>query len=582
MVDVKQTLKRYKSFATEKSPWLIHYQVVAMYFLTRNADFTVNFTPGQFLNRDLFDSTGPKNANIMAGSLMGMLWPESSINFRLKPARFLPKTKEVKDYFDEISARLHDAMTETEAGLSMALIESMREGVSFGTSGVGVFDPAERDSDCHFLFQAWDVKRMVIAEGPNSLVNRIYYEREETVEQTVLEFGIDNVSEKTRMAYKNKDYDLKIRILHSIEPRYDRDPDGNGALDMPVSSTYIEMGSDKLLKESGYPSMRVFVHRFFKNIREKYGRSPAMDALPDVLELNALREAEIVATEKMLDPPLGIIDDGRLGASTIDTSAGAINVFNISGRVGNQPPVFPINTVGDMRPTKDRIEELKQSIADHFMIDRLLDMQNTTEMTLGEVMERQKMRAFVLNPIFSRWIREVGSPLIECCFNMLLDKGYLGVMPGSEQHLNSIINGQPVLVIPIEVAQAMLSGADVYDIEYLTPAARMMQTENVNGVLNAWKFANDIAQTQPEIYDNLDEDISMNIVAPGFGAPREILRDAETIAQIRNARAKQQSDQQQFQRSLDTAKAAGHLKGLMPQPGAPGVDAGAQGQPIQL
>ena len=38
-----------------------------------------------------------------------------------------------------------------------------------------------------------------------------------------------------------------------------------------------------------------------------------------------------------------------------------------------------------MKSTKDRIEELKQSVSDHFMIDHLLDFNNETEMTLGEV-----------------------------------------------------------------------------------------------------------------------------------------------------------------------------------------------------
>lgn len=580
--DAKKIISNYQASKLDKNPWLIHYQVIAEYFQTRKADFTVNFQPGTFLNRDLYDSTGPKMANIMAGALLGMLWPEESKNFQLVKARNIPDTIENKKYFDEIDARVWGQLTHIESGLSLANTEYMRDEVVFGTCGIAEFENDDPDKDCLLLFQAWDVKRMTVNEGKNGFVNCIYYEREDPIQQFVAEFGLENVSEKTRNAFKNGDTTTKIRFLHAIEPRYDRNPSGLSVFDLPVASTVIELGEDRVIKESGFSSMTVFVGRMFKNIREKYGRSPAMDALPDVLELNALREAEIVATEKLLDPPLGVLDDGRLGSSTIDTSAGGINVFNISGRVGNQPPVFPLYTVGDMKPTKERIEELKQSVADHFMIDRLLDMQNETEMTLGEVMERQKLRAYILNPIFARQIAEVYSPLIHRSVEILLEKNYLGVMPGSAEHQRSVLFGEEVLVIPPDVAQAMVRGEEVYDIKYLTPAARMLQTQLASGILHLWKFMNDVAQTQPEVYDNVDEDVSTRLIAEYSGAPNAVLRSKQGVEQIRQARAQAMAQKEKFQQGLDMAKAAGQLKGLGPRQPAPGVMAPESMAPLQL
>ena len=601
-VDIKKILARYNELRKEQYNFFIHYQILSEYFLTRKADFVVNFVPGQFLNRDLYDSTGPKAANIMSGCLLGMLWPESEKNFVLQLARNIPDTKENRDFINEQSNRLLEQMNHPMAGLTLSLNEYIRDGVVFGTSGVGVFDSPEHEHyECDLLFQPWDVKRTVISEGPNGLVNRVYYLREETVEQTVLEFGIKNVSEITRNMYNNGNKDQKINILHAIEPRYERDPDGESTFNMPVSSIYIELkgggagitggagvgvgvGNDgTLLKESGFESMRVFVNRFYKNLRERYGRSPAMDALPDALELNALREAEIVATEKLLDPPLAVLDDGRLGVGSIDTSAGAINVFNISGRVnGNQPPIMQLQTIQDIKSTKDRIEELKQSISDHFMIDHLLDFNNKTEMTLGEVNIREKFRARLLSGLFSRQIAEVFSPLIQTCYNILLKKGKLGVMPGSKRHFDAMINGYPELIIPGDIAKAMLQGEEVYTIKYLTPAMRMFQAELMGGILNTWKFANDIAASQPEIYDNLDEDVSLKLVSEFDGAPQEIIRSAEKIDKIRDARTKQQAADKQFQQQIESAKAAGHLAKLVPQPQQPGVQANPQmAAPVQ-
>lgn len=581
----RQCADRYRACKVETYNWLIHYQIIAEYFLTRKADFTVNFVAGMFLNRDLYDSTGPKAGNVSAGALLGMIWPEESKNFELCKADNISDTKENRDYFNAVSKRLHKSMTHIECGLSLCLSEYMRDEVFFGTCGVGCFEPSDTamTSDCHFVFQAWDIKHMVIDEGPNGFVNRVWYEREETVEQCAMEFGIENLSEKTQKLYNLGPVArlIKINILHAIEPRYERDPDGYSVFDMPVSSLYIELGETHMIKESGYERMPVFVGRLMKNIRERYGRSFAMDALPDVLELNAIREMEIVATEKLLDPPLGVLDDGRLGAATIDTSAGAVTVFNISGRIGNQPPVFPLNTVGDLKPTKDRIEELKQSVADHFMIDRLLDLNNDTEMTAFEVNERQKLRAYVLNSLFARQYTEVFSPLVHCCFNMELSRGYLGVIPRSQKHIEAVLNGEPILVIPAEIAAAMLRGEQVYEIKYLTPAARMMKAQLASGIITSWKFANDLAQAQPEIYDCLDEDESMRLIAEFSGAPSSIIRSAEASAQIRQARAQQQAADKKFQQGIETMKAAAHLKGLAPQAGAPGVNSPTMSQPLQ-
>ena len=116
-------------------------------------------------------------------------------------------------------------------------------------------------------------------------------------------------------------------------------------------------------------------------------------------------------------------------------------------------------------------------------------------------------------------------------------------------------------------------GEEVYVIKYLTPAMRMFQAELMGGILNTWKFCNDVAQTQPEIYDNIDEDISVKLLSQYAGMPQEIIRSAEVIVGIRNARAKAQAEAQKFQQQIETMKAAGHLKGLMPPPTAPGVEA---------
>jgi hypothetical protein len=58
--EVKTLIAQYNVLRRELYSFQIHFQVISEYFQTIKADFIVNFIPGQFLNRDLYDSTGPK------------------------------------------------------------------------------------------------------------------------------------------------------------------------------------------------------------------------------------------------------------------------------------------------------------------------------------------------------------------------------------------------------------------------------------------------------------------------------------------------------------------------------------------
>lgn len=568
-INVDRTLRRYEELKKKKSLWLPHWQLLGEYFMTRKSDFTVQRNEGDFLNRDLFDNTGSKARNVMAAALLGMLWPSGAKSFIITRPPNIPDTPEHKKYYDTIYQRLADMMDDPEAGLAIALDEFMQEDATFGTAAIGAF---ENEGETDILYKAWGLKNIAIAEGPNGKVNTVYFEMEYTVEQVIELYGAEKLSPKVQELYANKKYDDKVLILIAIEPRYGRNPNGRGNMDMPVSSCHLEVQTKHLIRESGFDEMSVFVSRFRKVIGEVYGRSCAMDALPDVLELNTIREAEIVATEKHLDPPLGVIDDGKLGTTTIDTSAGAINVFNMSGRAGSQQPIFPLYTMGDLKYLKERIEELKQSISDHFMIDRLLDLSNEKEMTLGEAQLRNKLRGMTLGSLFTRKITEVFTPLIKRSFNMGLKKGRFGVMPDSERAKKAVLFGEEILIIPPAIAKAIVAGQDVYNIEYLTPAQRMINAEQAEGIINSWKAINDIMATQPEAVDNLDEDISIRTLSPLLGAPRIILRDMQTVQKIRDSRAKAQAEAAQKQEAIATADAAAKVAKAVPaQPQPVGV-----------
>lgn len=531
---------RNKELKALKNFWLDHFQLIGENIRTRKQDFTASQEPGAFLNRQLFDGTAIKSNSTMASALIGNLWPNGAKTIKLIRSKNIPDTAENRKYYQDVTEIVTDSMDNTKAGLAVALEEYFNDQGAFGTSGIAVFED-EIDPNVPIIYKAWDVKGMSIDEGRSGVVDTVYHERKITIRRAVKEFGYDNLSAKSREAFDEGKGDDKIIILHAIEPRVDRDPNKFGSKDMPIASIHIELGSDKIIRESGFEEMPILVGRFAKALGEIYGRSPGMAALPDILEINAIKEAVMIAAEKTLDPPLALLDDGRLGGGTIDTSAGALNVFKINGRLDrNTSPITPLFTVGEFREAIELIKDLRQSITDHFFIDRLLDLNNETRMTFGEAQIRNQLRSASMGTIFSRQETELFVPMVERTFNILLKKGRLGVIPGSKEHISLTAQGITPLLIPQVIATAMLKGEEVFKIKFISPAKRMMQAEEAQGIVITWDAASTMAQGAINVYDNLDADESIRRIAEITGVPLDVVRDSKSMKDIRKLRIEEQ------------------------------------------
>jgi hypothetical protein len=560
MSTVAEKLNRLKQLESRKEPWLPMFQILGEYIHTRKQNFTTSQIPGEFLMREIFDSMGPKSAKTSSSALVGMLWPANARKIQLTKPSKLPDTTVIKTYYDDITRVLHEHLDNPKARLANVLAEYMLDQVVFGTSGVEPFE----DEDLGVKYRAWGVKEIYLSEGRAGEVETIYLKLQFDVERMVAEYGYDKVSKKTRERYDKNQFEEKVDLLITIEPRRSKKRKANS--DLRFQSMHIEIDSKHILKESGFEDLPIKIGRFWKILGEEYGRSPGMDAAPDILESNAIWESVTIAIEKNLDPPLGVLDDGRLGAGEIDTSAGAINVFNIAGRAGEQNPVFPINTVGEIKQTVNLLERLAQNISDHFFIDRLLDFNNQVQMTLGEAQLRNRLRHNTLGSILVNQISDVFNPLIERTFNILFKQGKLGVIEGSPEHAMALFEGKDPIVIPREVAELMARGEDVYGIEYFTPAMRIIQAEEAEGIFRAWEMAGFIGNMRPDATDVLDADKSLKRFTELTGAPLTIVRSQQAIDIIRDERDKQMQAAQQAEMAKAASEAARNIgqSGLVP------------------
>lgn len=573
---VNRYLSRAREYEQIKAPWLLLYQSLAEAFLLRKADFTRTFMPGDFLPQsEVFDNTGQFAAHVFASVCLSMLWPDAARTFNIVPVAQIRDLPGVEAYFRAVTKKQQAAMDRVEAGLQLAFMEHFLDIGIFGTAGVGNFDgPDEDDTSLPVVYEAWDVKAMSIAENAQGFVDTIFFKTNRTVRQVYEEYGIkrksgDKISAHIQRKYDDGKYEDMVVILKVIEPKTP-EAGKKGVAAMKVRTVHIDETNGIIMREGGYEEMPVHVGRMFKRSGETQGRSSGMVGLADEQSLNALAEGVLVATEKQLDPPLAVSEDARLGGGVLDTSASAVNVINMSGRLGNEKPIFALFTVGEMQSAAKMLERLEGKVTQAFFLDRLLDLNNKTMMTAYETSVRNRLRGESVGSIFARQIMEVITPTIKGTFNRLYRKGYFGDFPGTggagtEQRRRwKALTGKDEMIVPPIVRQAIEAGLDVYEVEYISPAQRFMEAEKLQGNFTGADALAALEPVLPGITDNIDKDKYARSVWKFAGASNEVLRTLDELRDWRAANAQRQNaaaalsagkDMAQIQRDSAQARA---------------------------
>lgn len=558
MKDYKHLKDEFNELKKDRANWDMMYQTIGQYVSLIKQNFQTQHQAGEFLGEEVYDSTGVFAAHASASALLGMLWPGSAKQaIEITAPDDLEITTSLSQFYDRMTSRLVRAMDDPRANLQLSLDEYMLDEIIFGTAGVG----AEKGEESKLLYMPKGLKEMYIDEGRNGLVNVMHLLYEWRLRRVVEEYGEEKLSQKLKDKVKAGKLGEMVKILNVIKPRKQKGAE-KGKFSMPFESIHMEYDSCHLLKEDGYEEFPAPVGRFRKLNYERYGRSPAMNALPDIREANILREAVIMATEKALEMPKGVYHDGVFGNGVIDLSPNSVTVFNPVGLSGNQQPIFDIGSPPNIPWAEARLEKLEQNIAKHFSIDKLLDFNNETQMTFGEAQIRDQIRTAALSSLFSRQISEVFTPLIARSVNILWRMGEFGVIRGSEEEAEALALGKEPEYIPDELVERLEAGEDIYQINYKTKAANAAKAEDYIAILDVLNFSIQAMQVDPSIRNRVDLHKAIKELSSIRSLPAGIIRQDDEVEQIEAAEAEQaqaQAGLNQAQQISEIAKNAAPL-----------------------
>ena len=524
-MDTDELFKRFETLKRSRGVWESHWEEIAERVLPKSAEFTGERTPGDKRTQKLYDATAALALERFSSAVESLLTPRGAKWHTLRsPNPELNKLDEVRAWFDQVESTMFACRYSPKAKFADQTHEVYMSLGAFGTGGLFVDEAPVRGC----IYRNVHLADIFISEDEHGRIDTVFRQFERSARQVLRMFEDGNLSEDLRKIAKEKP-DTRVKLLHVVMPRTDRDPMRRDRKNQKWFSGYFEVKEHHLIEEGGFETFPYIISRYNTGPREIYGRSPAMTILPDIKMINEMSRTVIRAGQKVVDPPLLVADEGVI--FPINTNPGSATFARLDGR--NQAPVQPLQTGARVDIGFEMMEQRRKVINDAFLVTLFQILVDSPTMTATEVLQRAQEKGALLAPTIGRQQGEMLGPLIEREFDVLDAQGMLPPIPG-----------------------ILIEAQEEYEIEYVSPLSRAMRAEEGVGILRTLEMVQPIAAVDPGVMDNFDTDEITRILAETNGAPQRILRGDDEIAAMRDQRNQTQAVQAGLSAAPQAADAA--------------------------
>jgi len=526
----EEIIQKYGDLNSDRGTYLSHLQEVADYMAPSQAAVLTQLTEGGKRMEKIYDGTQLRCVDNFANGMFANLTPVSSPWFAMGCRnKALNEIPSVKFWLSDTTERIRSAINTSNAGMALFEIYKL-----LGWAGTGVLyiDKGVRYA---LNFKAFSPAVCVWEEDPNGIVDSLYRLEKFTARKAVLAWG-ENVSGEIKKAYINKENTKTFEILHAVYPRNDYDWSKRDGANMKYASVYLEKETKHILNESGYKEFPYAVPRWDQGNGEVTGRSPGMNALPDVKQLQQVVYDNTMAHQMWLRPPILASKESAL--STNRFTPGKI----VYHRTGEKPEPFPIT--GDLRVGLEEVDKLRQAIREAFYNDLFVIIQEQIPgRTAYEIRELIEQKLNLLGPFLGRLMIELLDVMLSRSFWLLFRNGFIAPVP----------------------KELIDQGIDV---EYTGRLALAMKRYETTSTMDSLQLTQQVAGIDPTVVDNWNLDEVIQGTAQRGGVPVKYLRPPQERDKIREARNQQQQAMQESQEALEVAGQVPNLS-KAPEEGSP-------------
>lgn len=504
-------LRRKTALWTERASWDTHWAEIAQYQMPRAGRFFVSDTnKGNKRHNSIYDNTAIFAQRTLAAGMMSGMSSPARPWFRIATTdKDLMEYGPVKTWLYDVGERMRAVFNKSNTYNS--LHQCYEELGAFGTWANFV----QPDFDNVVHHYPMTVGEYALATSDKGVVDTLARQVQMTVKQMVQWFGLENCSTTVRNLYERKSLDSWVEVVHIVQPRAEYDRTKKNGRNMPFQSVYFEPAAanwENVLSEGGFKRFPVLAPRWVVTGNDVYGRSPGMDCLGDVkqLQLEQLRKAQ--AIDYMVNPPLQIptaykdqahkrLPGGAMYVDATSPGGGVRSAYDVNLRLDY--------LLSDIQDTRQRINTA--CYADLFL---MLANDSRSGTTATEIAERHEEKLLMLGPVLERLHNELLAPLVDVTFDRLMDAGVLPPPPEELQGANLNIE----FISTLAQAQRAVAAGGV---------DRLLSTIGQVSAVPAWQQA----------ADKVDIDQVIDDYADMYGVNPKIIVPDNVVQQRRAERA---------------------------------------------
>ena len=419
--------------------WWVYWQNLAQYILPRRYKWLITANTmwrGQPINNSIIDSTGTIAMQTCAAGLWTGLMSPSRPWFKMGIGLpWVDLDAEGKAWLEDTQMRIYVVLAQSNFYTQGA--QMFQDVVTFGTAPMICYEDAE-DVVRFYLPCSGEAYLGTSARFSN---DTLFREFTLTVKQCVDWFGLRSCPADIQKLWQTGGGSLttEVVVCHAIEPNFALEDRGRGKPISVVSGKFAYrevywvrgMGKDGELSRKGFNERPFAVSRWSTVANDAYGRSPGMDALGDIkqLQLETMRKAEFI--EKLVRPPMGA--DVAMKNEPSSILPGHITYTNTEGNRKGFWPLFEVQPQA-LAPMIQDIEKIQKRINDCFFVDlfmaisRMEGVQPRNELELNQ---RNLERLQVLGPFITLFEQEFADVTIRRVLSILERRRLLKPMPSS-------------------------------------------------------------------------------------------------------------------------------------------------------
>ena len=487
---------------------------------------------GEKKSLNVFDSTYPQSARRYASIVESFLTPrtEKYHFFKFQDAKKNENTN-FRKFADNRNDYHFGKRYEPSANFASQFHEALLSFTAFGTGVLFIGKRFDNETKTHTpVYKSVHISQVYIDENHNGVVDKVLREFPMKLSEIAEEFGKDKLPDEM-VKELEKDPNSTKTVSHRVAPNNDFEKGMFGVKGMKYISIYFLADKKVVLRDTeGFNSFPYLVIRDLTAPNEVWGRGPAINTLPDIKMLNKMVKSLLMATDHAVSPTMLAMQDGVASRPNISPNSIVRGGIDEQGR----PTLQPLNRGGDISFGLEMINQTRRIVQDAFFVTLFQILQDTPRRTATEVLELSREKGALLSPTLGRVQSEALGRLIE-------------------REMDIFKDNDDYPETPVELKD------EKFKIVFDSPFDRAQRAEEVTAILRTYENILPIADRNPDVLDNINDDKAVKSIMLNGGAPAEITNNEQEVRRIRQQKAESRQQQEQIEQQQSASETVKNL-----------------------